>query len=453
MRESIDTVVSVRRRSGMKSTFRTINMNKWKQKWMGVLTTGRSFLYMALASAVFFIVISLGGLAGQHLMSSPTSSMQGFVSQMSAQWFVQMLSLELPKMEPSEGELALSKRDAAEMLVRLVANVNPYDPKTVLAGELPGASRDSSVLLRSGSGNKTSLGPEDFSPLPSEGGRSHGGEPHPSDALPLDGFETVDPNSGKTSDPDEDTGIQEKVVLIYHTHNRESWIPELEKPTDNPNDAKVNITMVGKHLRDQLEKHGVGAKHSNKDYASTVKGYSWNYSYKYSGETVKEAMSDNEHLEYFLDIHRDSAQRENSTVEIKGKSYAQVYFIIGHRNPNWKQNEAFAAEIHELLEERYPGLSRGVWGKDASTGNAEYNQSLSPNSIVVEIGGVENTLEENYRTAGVLAEIVSEIIHGKRGSIPAVQPINEQDQKDSNQQDLSSHEKSSAQHPTTVTGG
>ena len=37
--------------------------------------------------------------------------------------------------------------------------------------------------------------------------------------------------------------------------------------------------------------------------------------------------------------------------------------------------------------------------------NGVYNQDLSPNALTVEIGGVENQLEEFYRTVQVFAEV------------------------------------------------
>ncbi|MNP38900.1 Stage II sporulation protein P (SpoIIP) [compost metagenome] len=86
-----------------------------------------------------------------------------------------------------------------------------------------------------------------------------------------------------------------------------------------------------------------------------------------------------------------------------------MYFIIGHENKNWRQNEAYANSIHKRLEKVYPGISRGIWGKTADQGNGEYNQSLSPNSIVIEIGGIDSTMEELERTSRVLADIVADV--------------------------------------------
>ncbi len=169
--------------------------------------------------------------------------------------------------------------------------------------------------------------------------------------------------------------------------------------------------MVGKRLADKLEEAGIGAMHSDTDYSTAVKNYRWELSYKYSKETVKSAMAQESKLKFFFDIHRDSQRRKHTTATINGKDYAQVFFIIGHRNPGWEKNEEFATKIHNALEKEYPGISRGVWGKTAATGNGEYNQSLAEHSVLIEVGGVDNTLEESYRTADALAKIISEIYY------------------------------------------
>lgn len=61
-----------------------------------------------------------------------------------------------------------------------------------------------------------------------------------------------------------------------------------------------------------------------------------------------------------------------------------------------------------MVEEQYPGLSRGVIQKEGPGSNGVYNQDLSENAILIEFGGYDNTLEELYRTADVLADIFSD---------------------------------------------
>ncbi|HZG84147.1 stage II sporulation protein P [Paenibacillus sp.] len=214
-------------------------------------------------------------------------------------------------------------------------------------------------------------------------------------------------------------GTERKLAFIYHSHNRESWLPELKGTgKDQPAeafDADVNVTLLGERLRDRLEERGVGAVHSDTDYNTAVPSFNYNYSYKYSKTTVREALAVHRELVYLIDIHRDSQRRKQTTVSIDGKDYARLYFIVGQGNPNWKENEALARRLHEALERKFPGLSKGILSKSKKHGNGEYNQSLSSGSLLIEIGGVDNSLEESYRTVDALAAVLAEMAMDENG--------------------------------------
>lgn len=234
------------------------------------------------------------------------------------------------------------------------------------------------------------------------------------------------PASEKSSNPGTDEEAEDsarKLVFIYHSHNRESWIPELkEAGKKKPNEAfdgEINVTMLGARLSDKLEEAGIGALHSEKDYHSAVKNFNYNYSYSYSKTTVKEALAVHDGLKFLLDIHRDSARRESTTLDVGGKKYAKLYFIVGQGHANWKENEAVAKRIHEELEKMIPGLSKGILTKGTKHGHGEYNQSLSKGSVLVEVGGVDNTLEENYRTIDALATVIAKLVKesGEPGAV------------------------------------
>lgn len=218
------------------------------------------------------------------------------------------------------------------------------------------------------------------------------------------------------SAPDANKTPARKIAFIYHSHNRESWLPELKsKGKTDPNqafDADVNVTMLGARLQKKLEELGVGAIHSEKDYNTAVKSFNYNYSYSYSKTTVKEALAVHDDLIYLLDIHRDSARHKQTTIEIDGKAYAKLYFIVGKGNPNWKENEALAERIHKAMETRLPGVSKGILTKGSKHGHGEYNQSLSNGSVLIEIGGVDNSLEESNRTIDALARVIAELAKG-----------------------------------------
>ncbi|XEC96788.1 stage II sporulation protein P [Paenibacillus tarimensis] len=378
-----------------------------------LLVTGKTFVILSVCSMIFFLLLGLGNMAHKQASTSPVSSMKGFAAAVPGSLFADMLGMEIPSFEGQQSNAgSFSGMQTAAFLMRLLTDINPNDPRSLVAGEFPGMRADDAYLLRSGSGTGSGPGPKDRQPLPIAGTGNEapgGGAPQDNGITePLPDEADNEPAAPEPQPPEESSPTTggRKVAFIYHSHPRESWHPVVGK---DPNSGDKNITLVGKRLADKLEEQGIGALHSGTDYPTAIEKYRWELSYKYSMETVKEAMADNDELTFFFDIHRDSQRRKLTTATIDGKDYAQVYFIIGHRNPDWRKNEAFATRLHEALEKKYPGISRGVWGKDSATGNGEYNQSLSPESVLIEIGGVDNTLEESYRTADVLAGIISDM--------------------------------------------
>lgn len=402
------------------TTFQTIHIPKIKQRLMQVLLTGKTFVLLTICSMILFVVLGLGSIVQQKVSTSPSATMKGFAAAVSSRFFLDMMGMEMPHLVKDHEESMISERKIGAFLFQMLTNVNPLDPKTLLAREVPGLGHDDAIPLRVGSGNETVSGPEDYhqgTGVTGPESNDHSSDPLVTVELPkTEQAPLVKPTKNGAASTDDSAKVGalrntrgKKVVFIYHSHNRESWNPELKNGGKDPSSSKVNITLVGKRLATKLEQLGIGAEQSSRDYAATEKNYNWNFSYKYSRSTVKEAIAQNKDLQFFFDIHRDSQSRKKTTVTIDGKTYAQVYFIIGHNNKNWRKNEQFASELHDALEKQYPGISRGIWGKTSANGNGEYNQSLSPNSVVIEIGGVDNTLQESYRTVDVLARLIADV--------------------------------------------
>ncbi|GIO35994.1 stage II sporulation protein P [Paenibacillus antibioticophila] len=398
--------------------FRAWNIGKIRANLLQGLVMGRTFLLMSAMSVVFFVLLGTFGIAEKHLHTSPVSSMKGLAASLSSQFFIEMVGMELPHSGGDSDSPVISAGQVSRFVFQLLTDVNPSDPKSLVAREVPGLGADNPVLLRIGSGNKTVQAPEDYHP---GSGASDTAPEHSEPDLGTTGPDQNDtPPTGTDgqnqppTNPDQQPANQpgyKNVVMIYHSHPQESYNPILGTNIDNPSSAedKKNVGLVGEFMAEELERLGIATLHSFKNYAATVSNYNYNYSYKYSRETVKTAMAENGMLEYFIDIHRDSQRHDKTTTTIDGLNYAQVYFIIGHGNENWRKNESFANKIHDRLEAAYPGISRGIWGKTSSQGNGEYNQSLSPQSILIEVGGVDNTEEELQRTAKVLAQIISDL--------------------------------------------
>lgn len=390
----------------------TWNVGRWRRKGIEILAMGHTLVLLIMGSALLFVVLGLGGLAENRLQTSPVSSMKGLAGSVSSGFFADMLGMEVPHLAQKKQHSSLSGEQWSPFVFQMLTGINPQDPKSLISREIPGMAAGAPVLLRKGSGNIKVEGPTDYQPdqgTTDTPGSSNAAENPPSTTPNIPTTPETDP--AREDDPG-DSAKGEKRILIYHSHPREAYNPLLSKTSSNPNSGSksANVSRVGDFVKKRLEKQGISTLHVNKDYATTVQNYNWNYSYKYSRTTVKEALAQNKGLTYLLDIHRDSQRHGKTTATINGLSYAKVYFIIGHDNKNWRKNEAFAARIHEKLEKSYHGVSRGVWGKDGGKGNnGEYNQSLSSHSILIEIGGIDNTEEELKRTSDVLADMISEV--------------------------------------------
>ena len=117
-----------------------------------------------------------------------------------------------------------------------------------------------------------------------------------------------------------------------------------------------------------------------------------------------------------LDVHRDAIEDEDGTrvkpvCEIGGESTAQVMVIAGCDNggsiplPNWRLNLRLAAAWEAAMEESHPGLTRPVL-----CGYRFYNQDLTTGSLLIEVGGHANTLDEAIRAGRYAAEGLAKIL-------------------------------------------
>ncbi|MBO0960880.1 stage II sporulation protein P [Neobacillus sp. MM2021_6] len=206
---------------------------------------------------------------------------------------------------------------------------------------------------------------------------------------------------------------QEPLVYIYQSHNLESFFTEVK--TDDASQAfhdTKNITLVGERLSQSLLKRGINSIQDKTNLMTILKEKSLPSSetYTVSREPLNAALENNKSIKMVFDIHRDSRKRGETTIKLNGKDYPRIALIVSRSSINYEDNFKFAELLHNKIEEKYPGLSRGVFVKDNPPNQNTYNQDLFGNSVLLEIGGPGNTLEEEYRTADVLAEVVQDIL-------------------------------------------
>lgn len=408
----------------MKWTTLTLHLGKYRKLGQAFGVYTRMMTMLMSGCVLFFIVFGVVGYVhSRGETKPPSSSMKGLAASVSSRFFMDMLGMEIPHLRDDRRSFTFSQSNVSGFLFSLVTDINPKDPKTLISREVPGLGADRSVLLSQGAGGQGDS-PEDYGPRgdvfkPGELGDPGTITANPG-AQPQEGAAQAQtpaaPNAANapgapTANPPRAAG--KNVAFIYQSHNQESYLPELPgvKDPDKAYDPKKNVTQVGLRLAQSLEKEGIGAVHSGVNYPAVEKGFNYYYSYKYSLKTLQEAAGGHPDLKFYFDIHRDSQRRDKTTATINGKDYAQIYFIIGGKNPNWEQNYDFAKQIHEAVERRFPGISKGIHAKNGE-GNGVYNQNFSANSALIEIGGVDNSLEECNRTADALAIAIAEVIQG-----------------------------------------
>lgn len=197
-------------------------------------------------------------------------------------------------------------------------------------------------------------------------------------------------------------------VYIYNTHQTEKY--------DLENYVEYNITpdvvMASFLLKGLLDKEGINTlveEASISDFLA-MNGWSYNYSYEASKFYIEETLNNYPNLDLLIDIHRDSISKEKSTVNIDGKNYAKILFVIGTDNPNYSENIKVAESINNNIKSKYPTLTRGIITKGGSGVNGVYNQDLNNKIILIELGGNENTIDEVMNTIVVLKDAIKDYL-------------------------------------------
>ncbi|MGJ7921433.1 stage II sporulation protein P [Neobacillus sp. LXY-4] len=351
-----------------------------------------------------FFVFSLSGLMTslkpEYRLSS--TSVNNVAVNMTGEWLYHLMGSENHFFLESLPETSKPPK-LTNIVFKMSTNINLDDPRSLLGRELPGFSLFDGQIIVAGEGtNYTNMPIESAPPLEVLKAEQEAS---------LQNTEEIDEGSKNEEggQPPLTTGGRQ-VVYVYFTHNRESYLPYLKGVTD-PNKAyhsQINVMKIGDKLKEQLESRGIGTGIEKTDIQGNLnkKGLSYYQSYLESRPVVQAAMANNQDFEYFIDIHRDSLRKDRTTKIINGQAYAKLVFIIGANQSNYEKNAKLAKELHDLLENKYPGLSRGVFVK--KEGNGKYNQDLSEKALLIEFGGVDNTFEELYRSSEALADVLSE---------------------------------------------
>lgn len=189
-------------------------------------------------------------------------------------------------------------------------------------------------------------------------------------------------------------------VYLYNTH-------DLEQYKDFIQNIKISVGNASLLLSNNLKSIGIDAI-LEKQKVSDLTNNDLSKSFDIS-KTLIENIIQSENIDLFIDLHRDDEKKEVTTLELNGKKYAKVKFVVGRKNKNYMLNYNLTELINRKIKEKYPDLTRGIVLND----NYTYNQELSEKIIFINIGGYENDIVEVKNTIDLLGPIIKEVLDEK----------------------------------------
>lgn len=230
------------------------------------------------------------------------------------------------------------------------------------------------------------------------------------DTYELDTIRLLDDRTYYVTDPKKDEKISDPRVYIYNSHQLENY----DSASYQDFNIKPGVMMASYILREKLKELGIGAivEEGNITDFLNINGWDYSYSYEASRYFIKNAMEKHDSIELFIDIHRDAIIKSAGTIAIDGKNYAKLLFVVGLEHQNYQKNLDLADKFNLSFEKTHRGLSRGVITKQGAFVNGIYNQDLSPNMMLLEVGGYENTIDEVLNSLEVVAQKIKEHLNG-----------------------------------------
>lgn len=217
----------------------------------------------------------------------------------------------------------------------------------------------------------------------------------------------------KKSKKEDNNKNNDYLIYIYNTHQEEKYASS----TFVESEVSPSVMMSSYILQDVFNKNSFNTLVEERSIKEILNNNNWRYykSYDASRIYLDDSKSKYPSIKYFIDVHRDSLKGDKTTVEIGNKKYAKIVFLIGLENKNYKENLEFTTKINDKLNEKYPNLSKGIYEKGGDGVNGVYNQDNSKYTILVEIGGVDNTTNEVLNTTLAFSECFMEVISTNEG--------------------------------------
>ena len=185
-----------------------------------------------------------------------------------------------------------------------------------------------------------------------------------------------------------------KSIYIYNTHQGEKY-------------ATNSVKEGSKYLMQLLKQRGYDVDYETTDFElyKTKNNINYAYSYTVSKKYLNNALSSHGKYDLVIDFHRDSVKKSLTTITVDGKDYAKLMFVVGKGSDNFQAVNKCCKKMSSMLNEKIPKISRGVMLKQS-----HYNQGVTKNMVLIEVGANENTYEEVQNSLNILAMVIDEYL-------------------------------------------
>lgn len=202
------------------------------------------------------------------------------------------------------------------------------------------------------------------------------------------------------------------LVYIYNSHQGENYgMKYLEEYNITP-----NVLMAANMLKEKLESNNIKTVVEEENILEYMKNNNMAFAKSYQASRVflEKAINKYKSVKLFIDLHRDSVSNISTTVNIDGKDYAKILFVVGLEHNNYEKNLDVATKLNNIILDKYPSLTRGIMKKKGVGVNGIYNQDLNENVILIELGSNENNIDEINNTLDILKDIIGEYLNEEK---------------------------------------
>ena len=204
-------------------------------------------------------------------------------------------------------------------------------------------------------------------------------------------------------------------ILIYHTHSQEAFVDSREGVVED------TVVGVGAELARILEEdYGINVIHDTTTYDLVDGKLERSMAYAVALPSLEKILEYNPSIEVIIDLHRDEGKKRVTT--INGEKCAKIMFFNGLSrnlngpiealpNPYLEDNLAFSLQLYLSGKSTFPDLFMKNYLK-----GYRYNMHLRARSLLIELGTVNNTVQEEKNTMKYLAKILYDELTTKQES-------------------------------------